>query len=486
MKPGGHDHANSESGVRHSTGHGNAAAPLGLSAGSRHREPVDVHLILRRSDGVLLSRRAGDTYASGLLHMPSGHLDGDFEDVVTGVVREAEEELGIIIRPADVRVALVMQHRSPQGHNRTGWFFEVTRWIGVPRIAEPDRCSQLDWFSLRDLPDDMVAYCRAGLEAYRDGHTFALHLQEPDDSIAYAPNGPNRLTPLPPRAQNPRAVLGEQLGTFAEQTIGPLMEVTDASWAREASRVWRLTGRDGGSWFLKVHQGPKFHQREVGALREWAPVLGAGRAPQLVAADPEQLAVIVSALPGRILHGTDLSMDAWQSVYRQLGQLLRALHLGEPPMMAQALGGLAKLERHLAAADGLLEPGEETLVRSLALQLPQVPPVPHGRRHGDVQKRNLLLDDHGNLALIDWERAEIGPLVSDFVRIADTWTDAPELKAALFDGYGRTLSQDEVQALKGLSALDAVSGIQYGAAHGDPELVERGQRTLHRLRKEAA
>jgi hypothetical protein len=51
----------------------------------RHREPVDVHLILRRGGEVLLSRRAGDTYASGLLHMPSGHLDGDFEDVVTGL-----------------------------------------------------------------------------------------------------------------------------------------------------------------------------------------------------------------------------------------------------------------------------------------------------------------------------------------------------------------------------------------------------------------
>ncbi len=33
-----------------------------------------------------------------------------------------------------------------------------------------------------------------------------------------------------------------------------------------------------------------------------------------------------------------------------------------------------------------------------------------------------------------------------------------------------------------LEALDAVSGIQYGAAAGDPELLERGLRTLARLR----
>ncbi|GAA2109196.1 hypothetical protein GCM10009759_49620 [Kitasatospora saccharophila] len=33
-----------------------------------------------------------------------------------------------------------------------------------------------------------------------------------------------------------------------------------------------------------------------------------------------------------------------------------------------------------------------------------------------------------------------------------------------------------------LAALDAVSGIQYGAAAGDPELLERGLRTPARLR----
>lgn len=452
----------------------------------RHRELVDVHLILRRGTEVLLSRRAGDTYASGLLHMPSGHLDGDFEDVVGGLIREAEEELGLIIRPEQARFALVMQHRSPGGENRTGWFFEVTQWFGHPRIAEPDRCSELGWFPLNGLPDDMVAYCRAGLEAYRDGHTAALHLQEPDEPIAHDPAGPNRLRPLPARAPDARAVLGDQLADFTEQAIGPLRDATDSSWAREGSRVWQLTGRAGGSWFLKVHQNNKFHQREVGAYRNWVPALGPDHAPRLVASDPDQLAAIVTACPGQVLHGAELTEPAWQSVYRYLGRLLRVFHYCEPPMMAQAVGDLSKLERHIAAADGLLEVGEEELIRQLAQRLTTLPPIPYGPRHGDVQLRNLLLDDSMVLALFDYERSEVGPLVSDFIRIADTWANAPARQAALFDGYGRLLSPDEVQALQGFSALDALSGIQYGSAHGDPELVERGHRTLYRLRKEAA
>ncbi|MGZ0198757.1 hypothetical protein ACNFR7_00805 [Streptomyces sp. RM1] len=57
-----------------------------------------------------------------------------------------------------------------------------------------------------------------------------------------------------------------------------------------------------------------------------------------------------------------------------------------------------------------------------------------------------------------------------------------DLHEALLTGYGRPLSPAEEEHLIVLSLLDAVSGIQYGAAHGDPELVERGRRTLARLR----
>lgn len=62
-----------------------------MSGVQRHTEPLDVHLILRGDtlDGpeVLLSRRAGQVYAAGPWHLPSGHLDGPHEDVVAALVR---------------------------------------------------------------------------------------------------------------------------------------------------------------------------------------------------------------------------------------------------------------------------------------------------------------------------------------------------------------------------------------------------------------
>ncbi|MHC0430525.1 methyltransferase domain-containing protein [Streptomyces sp. O3] len=163
----------------------------------RHKEVVDVHLFVRRGDEVLLARRAGTGYADGLLHAPSGHLE-DGEDVREAMLREAYEELGLRLTRDDLSVALVMQHRSPSGETRIGWFFETAYGVGgEPVNAEPDKCSELAWHPLAALPDDLVAYCRAGLDAYRAGQRFVLHLHEAGDSIAYEPKGASRAVPLP-------------------------------------------------------------------------------------------------------------------------------------------------------------------------------------------------------------------------------------------------------------------------------------------------
>lgn len=175
-------------------------------AARRHTEIADVHLILLRGGDVLLARRANTGYADGLLHTPSGHLE-DGEDVRSGMIREAREEIGVELAPDDLHAAVVMQHRAPDGSARIGWFFVAHRATATatatgvaPENREPDKCSELGWYPLDALPDDMVAYCRAGLDAYRAGQPFLLHLHEKGDAIAYEPVGPHRAVPLSPPA----------------------------------------------------------------------------------------------------------------------------------------------------------------------------------------------------------------------------------------------------------------------------------------------
>ncbi|MFF4325836.1 phosphotransferase [Streptomyces sp. NPDC001591] len=455
-----------------------------MTGDQRHTEPLDVHLIAVREGAagleVLLSRRAGDVYAAGCWHLVSGHLDGPWEDMVTALVREAREESGVVIDPADVRAAVTVHHRSPAGGARIGVFFEVKRWEGTPEVMEQHVCDAMGWFPFNGLPEPMVAYCRAGLDAYRAGARMAVHFQEPGDPIAYDRSA-DRLVLVPePAARG--AVPEQAVRAFAEQAVGRITAWTDVSWAREESRVWRAVGTEGGEWYVKIHQNDRFHRREVDALRSWVPGLGAA-APRLVAADPTLRAVVLTAVGGRTLHGAVHPPEQQRRIYRRIGQLASAIHHSAPPRPAADSLPLGKLERHLAGALPHLSLGDEKFVRATAERAAGLAPLHTVPTHGDFQLRNLRWDETADaLYVIDFERSEPGPAVRDFVRLSDAWHGRPDLLQAVMDGYGRPFTPEEENQLTVLSVLDAVSGISYGTAHGDPELVERGLRTLARLR----
>lgn len=459
-----------------------------MNADQRHTEPVDVHLLLLREGPrgleVLLSRRAGQVYAAGLWHLPSGHLDGPHEDIVDALMREAREETRVAIDPDDVRGAVVVHHRSPGGSSRTGYFFEVRQWEGEPRIAEPDVCDAMMWARLDALPDGMVAYCRAGLDAYRAGARIAVHFQLLGDAIAYDPDADRLRLVLDATGPTRGSLPDAAVAAFAEQAVGAITEWTDTSWQRENSRVWRVRGTGGGTWYVKVHQSDKFHVREVRALRTWAGALGAAT-PRLVATDAELRAVVITALPGRPLHGRVLCPEHERKVFRRIGALARRIHEVLPSRPAPADSGPAvgKADRHLEAARPHLAPGDAAFVRELVRQAEDLEPLKWVETHGDFQLRNILHNDSdGTVAVIDLERSEPGPAVRDLVRLSDAWANRPDLYEAFMVGYGKTLTATEEARLGIDMALDAVSGIQFGSAHGDPELVERGHRTLARLR----
>ncbi len=275
------------------------------------------------------------------------------------------------------------------------------------------------------------------------------------------------------------------LAALARRAIGEITGVTDCSWPRDGSAVWRVTGVHG-CWFLKRHSSAIFHQREVTALRHWGHALGPGQAPSLVTADNDLLAVVMTALPGQPVRELGLGKDDQQEVHRQAGTLLRRLHEAARPAASDA--GIRHIatqaEGHLQRAGHLLTPAQSALARHsaehfvhLAAVLPAVP------IHGDTQPRNWLWDPAARrLAMIDFERAEVAPAVRDLVRLVDgAWDGRPDLAQAFFTGYGRALSGIEEEALTCLTVLDAASGLGWGTANGDGEVISRARKTFARL-----
>jgi len=140
----------------------------------RHRSIVDVHLILRRDGRIVMLRRANTGYGDGLLHLPSGHLERD-ESVIDGVIREAKEEIGVVVEPSALLCVHVMHRGDPAGNDRVGFFFEADRWEGEPRNQEPEKCSELVWVDPVALPEDTVTYPAAGIARREQGVFFSLH-----------------------------------------------------------------------------------------------------------------------------------------------------------------------------------------------------------------------------------------------------------------------------------------------------------------------
>ncbi|WP_055531984.1 NUDIX hydrolase [Streptomyces graminilatus] len=128
---------------------------------------IDTHVILRDGDMVLMSQR-GSPYGRYRWHMPSGKLDKG-EPLSVGAARELYEETGVVVDPAHLRLVHVVHHRHGEGHGRIGFFFEATEWEGVPQNREPEKCLALEWFSVHDLPADIIEYPEAGLRGYLNG-----------------------------------------------------------------------------------------------------------------------------------------------------------------------------------------------------------------------------------------------------------------------------------------------------------------------------
>ncbi|WP_367132788.1 MULTISPECIES: NUDIX domain-containing protein [Streptomyces] len=146
-----------------------------MSQRTRYKSVIDVMVLLHRPDGrVLLLRRAGNVYASGLLAPPGGYLE-DGETLTEGALREVVEEVGVQIAPADLEFCHLIHHRSPESESRLGVVFTAQRWSGEPWNREPGKCSGLVWADPAQPPSDCVPYTAAILGQFCSGALLSLH-----------------------------------------------------------------------------------------------------------------------------------------------------------------------------------------------------------------------------------------------------------------------------------------------------------------------
>lgn len=139
-----------------------------------------VYLLLRRGDEVLLSRRANTGYQDGKYSLVAGHLDGD-ELAIDAMIREAQEEAGITVDTKDISFVHLAHRltRNEPGQERLDMFFECWNWQGEITNMEPEKCDDLAWHKIEDLPSDTLPLIKLVIGDIMDGSHYSEYVDEP-------------------------------------------------------------------------------------------------------------------------------------------------------------------------------------------------------------------------------------------------------------------------------------------------------------------
>lgn len=100
------------------------------------------------------------------------HVDSD-EDLKTEMIREAKEEAGIEITPNNINFASVMHRKSDD--ERIDFFFIADSWEGEITNMEPQKCDDLSWFDINNLPSNTIPYIKRAIGNYISDVQFDVY-----------------------------------------------------------------------------------------------------------------------------------------------------------------------------------------------------------------------------------------------------------------------------------------------------------------------
>ncbi len=133
-----------------------------------------VVMLSRKQNGVrqmLLQRRRNTGFGDGMWDFAcAGHVERG-ERMTEACARECREELGIKAAPENFNFFTLIYKKDGNSVYCNPYFF-LTKYEGEPKIKEPFKCSELKWFDIDALPDDLLDDRKRAFEAFKKGEPF--------------------------------------------------------------------------------------------------------------------------------------------------------------------------------------------------------------------------------------------------------------------------------------------------------------------------
>lgn len=138
-------------------------------------------ILLDKNNNILLLRRHGTGFYDGYYSMVAGCKDAD-ETLIDAVIREAQEEANIILKPEWLRLASVTHRKNAHRPGEKAdtseaidFVFISTQWEGVIVNNEPHKHDELRFFPVTQLPQPMLPFAQLSIENALQGINIGFH-----------------------------------------------------------------------------------------------------------------------------------------------------------------------------------------------------------------------------------------------------------------------------------------------------------------------
>jgi 8-oxo-dGTP diphosphatase len=120
----------------------------------KHMVLPAVNVFIIDGNKILLGRRANTGWMDGFLCAPGGHIEQG-ETPSIAMLREIKEELGAGVKLEDIEfLCVAARNASPMEYASYEFVIRDKNYEFIN--AEPDKCSELVWVEVDNLPDDIV------------------------------------------------------------------------------------------------------------------------------------------------------------------------------------------------------------------------------------------------------------------------------------------------------------------------------------------
>lgn len=138
----------------------------------RNKATPAVYLFLERDGKFLIARRQNTGYQDGNYQVPAGHVE-EGELPTAAMIREAKEEVDLDLTASQLELVYLCYRpkHDPTG-DRVDFFFRVREWSGEVKNMEPEKCDDLRWVGLDELPTNMTPHVRDAFECMAKGTMY--------------------------------------------------------------------------------------------------------------------------------------------------------------------------------------------------------------------------------------------------------------------------------------------------------------------------